>query len=74
VSDLYFRFQPLFQRAYEELTKSDGRFDDRVLQAIDGLIDAPEIRDPVLVVRREACAPCANRSSPAARPDAAAPR
>jgi hypothetical protein len=54
VSDLYFHFQPLFQQAYEELTKSDGRFDDRVLQAIDGLIDAPEIRDPVLVARRDA--------------------
>ncbi len=50
VSELYFHFQPLFQQAYEELTKSDGRFDDRVLQAIDGLIDAPELRDPVLVV------------------------
>jgi len=54
VSDLYFLFEPLFQQAYEELTKSDGRFDDRVLQAIDGLIDAPELRDPVLVVRRDA--------------------
>ncbi|MEJ0035990.1 MAG: DUF3014 domain-containing protein [Gammaproteobacteria bacterium] len=54
VSDLYFHYHPLFQQAYEELTKSDGHFDDRVLQAIDGLIDAPEIRDPVLVIRREA--------------------
>ncbi len=25
-----------------------------MLQAIDGLIDAPEIRDPVLVIRRDA--------------------
>ena len=54
LSDLYFHYHPLFQQAYEDLTKSDGRFDDRVLQAIDGLIDAPEIRDPVLVIRRDA--------------------
>ena len=54
VSELYFHYRPLFQQAYEELTKTDGRFDDRVLQAIDGLIDAPEIRDPVLVIRRDA--------------------
>jgi DUF3014 family protein len=54
VSDLYFHYHALFQQAYEERTKSDDRFDDRVLQAIDGLIDAPEIRDPVLVIRREA--------------------
>ena len=53
-SDLYFHYHALFQQAYEELTKSDGRFDDRVLQAIDGLIDAPDIRDPVLVIRRDA--------------------
>src|SRR6185369_14124312 len=48
VSDLYFHYHALFQQAYEELTKSGGRIDDRVLQAIDGLIDAPDIRDPVL--------------------------
>ena len=54
VSDLYFHYHALFQQAYEQLTKSDGRFDDRVLQAIDGLIDAPDIRDPVLVIRRDA--------------------
>lgn len=53
VSDLYFHYHALFQQAYEELTKSNGRFDDRVLQAIDGLVDAPQIRGPVLVVRRE---------------------
>ncbi len=53
VGDLYFHYHTLFQQAYEELTQSDARFDDRVLQAIDGLIDAPEIRDPVLVIRRD---------------------
>jgi len=35
VSDVYFHYHALFQQAYEELTKSRARFDDRVLQAID---------------------------------------
>ncbi len=34
LGDLYFHYHPRFQQACEDLTKSDGRFDDRVLQAI----------------------------------------
>jgi hypothetical protein len=44
---LYVQTYPLFQRAYEEIGYSDRYFNDRLVEAIDDLLAAPEIRDPV---------------------------
>jgi DUF3014 family protein len=42
---------PLFQRAYAELGFPNSRFHDRLLEAIDDLIAAPEPAGPVKLVR-----------------------
>jgi Protein of unknown function (DUF3014) len=44
---LYIRLYPLFQRAYEELGYPKGYFNDRLIEAIDDLLDAPEGTGPV---------------------------
>jgi DUF3014 family protein len=48
---IYIDTYPLFQRAYEELGYKEMYFNDRLIVAIDDLLDAPEIRDPVKLVR-----------------------
>ncbi|HYG53693.1 MAG TPA: DUF3014 domain-containing protein [Burkholderiales bacterium] len=47
----YVRAYPLFQRAYEELGYSGQYFNDRLIAAIDDMLAAPEIDEPVRVVR-----------------------
>jgi hypothetical protein len=47
----YARAYPLFQRAYEELGFPGRYFNDRLLQAIDDLLAAPELDGPVRMVR-----------------------
>lgn len=47
---LYLRFYPLFQQAYVELGFPNGYFNDRVVEVIDHLLDAPEERGPLLLV------------------------
>jgi Protein of unknown function (DUF3014) len=42
---------PLFQRAYAELGFPQQRFHDRLLEAIDDLLEAPEPAGPVKLVR-----------------------
>jgi Protein of unknown function (DUF3014) len=42
---------PLFQRAYAELGFPNNRFHDRLLEAIDDLIEAPELAGPVKLAR-----------------------
>jgi len=42
---------PLFQRAYAELGYPNARFHDRLLAAIDDLLEAPEIAGPVKLAR-----------------------
>jgi hypothetical protein len=42
---------PLFQRAYAELGFPGRRFHDRLLEAIDDLLEAPELTGPVKLVR-----------------------
>lgn len=42
---------PLFQRAYAELGFPNARFHDRLLEAIDDLIEAPEPAGPVKLIR-----------------------
>ena len=48
---LYVQTYPLFQRAYEELGYGGGYFNDRVVDAIDDVLAAPELRDPVRLVQ-----------------------
>ncbi|XRD90904.1 DUF3014 domain-containing protein [Dyella nitratireducens] len=42
---------PLFQEAYRELGYPHGYFNDRLIVAIDDMLAAPDVRDPVAVVR-----------------------
>lgn len=51
VAALYLRLYPLFQEAYVELGNLDGYFNDRVVEVIDHLLETPEIREPVPLVR-----------------------
>ncbi len=47
---IYVDFYPLFQRAYEELTNSNAYFNDRLVEAMDDMLAAPEPADPVKLV------------------------
>jgi len=47
----YAESYPLFQRAYVELGFPNARFHDRLLEAIDDMLDAPELTGPVKLVR-----------------------
>jgi len=49
--DLYVRFYPLFQSAYSELGYPKGYFNDRLIEAIDDLLDAPVAKEPVRLSR-----------------------
>jgi DUF3014 family protein len=49
--DIYVRFYPLFQRAYEELGYPKGYFNDRLIEAIDDLLEAPLVKTPVRLTR-----------------------
>ena len=44
---VYTRFYPLFQQAYEELGYPGKYFNDRLIEAIDNLLDAPEPTGPI---------------------------
>jgi hypothetical protein len=48
---LYVHFYPLFQQAYQELGYPKGYFNDRLVEVIDHLLAAPEVRAPVKLVR-----------------------
>lgn len=47
----YIDAYPLFQRAYEELGNSGKYFNTRLIEAIDDLLTAPEIDQPIRVMR-----------------------
>ena len=47
VVSLYVQTYPLFQRAYEELGYGSGYFNDRLVEAIDDLLAAPEVNGPI---------------------------
>lgn len=53
VVEAYVRLYPLFQQAYRELGYPDGYFNDRLVQVIDHLLEAPEAKPPVAVVQRK---------------------
>ncbi len=47
----YRRLYPLFQEAYEELGNPSAYFNDRVIDVIDHLLAAPEVRGPIPLTR-----------------------
>ena len=47
----YVRLYPLFQRAYEELGFPNGYFNDRLMTAIDDLLQTPDVTQPIAVTR-----------------------
>jgi hypothetical protein len=47
----YVRYYALFQQAYRELGYPDRYFNDRFVQVLDHLLAAPEVHDPVKLVR-----------------------
>ena len=44
---MYVRLYPLFQSAYEELGYPGKYFNDRLIVALDNLLAAPDIKEPV---------------------------
>ncbi len=49
--EVYRRFYPLFQEAYEGLGYPQGYFNDRAIDVIDHLLATPEVPEPVSLVR-----------------------
>jgi hypothetical protein len=49
--DMYRRFYPLFQSAYVNLGYPDGYFNDRLIEVIDHLLEAPEVEGPIELLR-----------------------
>lgn len=47
----YKRNYPLFQQAYRELGYPRGYFNDRLVAAIDDMLAAPDVHDPIAVTR-----------------------
>jgi len=50
LAGVYRRFYPLFQQAYRELGYPKGSFNDRLVEAIDDLLEAPDPKGAVEVV------------------------
>lgn len=48
---VYFRYYPLFQKAYEDLGYPGGYFNDRLIQVIDHLLVAPQVQGPLAVAQ-----------------------
>lgn len=51
LAEVYFRFYPLFQSAYQDLGYPGGYFNDRLVQAIDSLLAAPQPAAPIELAR-----------------------
>jgi hypothetical protein len=51
LADTYRRFYPLLQQAYQDLGYPDRYFNDRVVEAIDDMLRAPEPAGPVILVQ-----------------------
>lgn len=49
--EIYRRFYPLFQEAYEDLGFPQAYFNDRVIEVIDHLLETPDVQEPVELVR-----------------------
>jgi len=48
---VYRQYYPLFQKAYGEIAKPGAYFNDRLVQAIDDLLAAPEVAEPIALVQ-----------------------
>ena len=51
VAAFYFHYYPLFQQAYRDLGYPKGYFNDRLVEVIDHLLETPDVREPVALVR-----------------------
>jgi len=51
LSALYFRYYPLFQRAYEDLGYPKAYFNDRLVEVIDDMLATPQTTGPVKLVQ-----------------------
>ncbi len=49
--DLYVRIYPLFQQAYRDLGYPNEYFNDRLVEVIDDLLDAPDLKEPVKLLQ-----------------------
>lgn len=49
LADVYFRLYPLFQQSYEDLGYPGQYFNDRLVEVIDDLLQAPDVRGPIEV-------------------------
>ena len=49
--DVYRRFYPLFQEAYENLGYPNAYFNDRLVEVIDHLLETPDVAEPITLVR-----------------------
>ncbi|MBI5659431.1 MAG: DUF3014 domain-containing protein [Nitrosomonadales bacterium] len=49
--EIYVRLYPLFQQAYEELGYPNKYFNDRLIEALDNLLDTPVIMEPIKLVQ-----------------------
>lgn len=50
-AQIYFRYYPLFQAAYEELGHRGRYFNDRLVQVIDHLLATPDVGGPIALQR-----------------------
>jgi Protein of unknown function (DUF3014) len=48
---LYFRYYPLFQRAYEDLGYPNAYFNDRLVEVIDNMLATPQVNGPIKLVQ-----------------------
>ena len=51
LANIYLRFYPLFQEAYEDLGYPQAYFNDRVIDVIEHLLNTPEVNDPIILHR-----------------------
>jgi len=49
--EVYLRLYPLFQQAYEELGYPKKYFNDRLLAVLDGLLAAPDLKEPIKLIQ-----------------------
>ena len=51
LAEVYVRFYPLFQHAYQDLGYPNGYFNDRLVQVIDTLLATPQPSGPIELIR-----------------------
>lgn len=51
LAELYFHFYPLFQQAYQNLGYPNGYFNDRLVETVDNLLQTPDVKGDVALVR-----------------------